>query len=126
MSMEIATTPAPIEVVTPIKPSEAIRLGCLTTAQGRETYIAKRQGQWQACAYGAMAVGYGFDPSGTDGRRIDDFILPGEVQIEGQISESSCPAPACATARYDLLIHLNDDHRWSRERIADWLESLGL
>lgn len=24
----------------------------------------------------------------------------------------------------DVVIHLNDDHRWSRERIASWLESL--
>lgn len=26
----------------------------------------------------------------------------------------------------DLIIHLNDTHRWSREAIADWLESLDL
>lgn len=24
----------------------------------------------------------------------------------------------------NLIIHLNDDHKWSRERIADWLETL--
>jgi hypothetical protein len=23
-----------------------------------------------------------------------------------------------------LIVHLNDDHRWSRERIADWVASL--
>lgn len=26
----------------------------------------------------------------------------------------------------DLIIHLNDDHEWKREEIADWLESLDL
>jgi hypothetical protein len=25
---------------------------------------------------------------------------------------------------YDLIIHLNDDHHWSREQIADWVETL--
>jgi hypothetical protein len=26
----------------------------------------------------------------------------------------------------EQITHLNDRHRWSRERIADWLESQGL
>lgn len=25
-----------------------------------------------------------------------------------------------------IVPHLNDDHKWKRERIADWLEGLGL
>ena len=36
-----------------------------------------------------------------------------------------CPAEAC-TKRLSLaavIVHLNDDHRWSREDIADWVES---
>jgi len=24
------------------------------------------------------------------------------------------------------IAHLNDDHRWTRHAIADWLESIGL
>jgi hypothetical protein len=35
-----------------------------------------------------------------------------------------CPEHACKKRIYlaALIVHLNDDHRWSRERIATWLE----
>jgi hypothetical protein len=34
-----------------------------------------------------------------------------------------CPGDACKKRLYlaALLVHLNDDHRWSREQIAAWL-----
>jgi len=34
-----------------------------------------------------------------------------------------CPESGCKKRIYlaALLVHLNDDHRWSRERIAEWL-----
>lgn len=34
-----------------------------------------------------------------------------------------CPAAGCRKRLYlaALLVHLNDDHRWSREQIATWL-----
>jgi hypothetical protein len=37
----------------------------------------------------------------------------------------SCPAEGCRKRIYlaALLVHLNDDHRWSREQIASWLET---
>jgi len=35
-----------------------------------------------------------------------------------------CPAPGCHKIHMldTLIVHLNDDHRWSREQIATWLE----
>lgn len=38
---------------------------------------------------------------------------------------SWCPANHCATTvnLSDMVIHLNDHHNWTRERIADWLEA---
>jgi hypothetical protein len=37
-------------------------------------------------------------------------------------SVRKCPADCPKRLLLDsLLIHLNDDHHWSRERIADWL-----
>jgi hypothetical protein len=35
----------------------------------------------------------------------------------------ACPEPGCRKRIFlaALLVHLNDDHRWSRERIAAWL-----
>lgn len=40
-----------------------------------------------------------------------------------------CPAFACRnTTRYQsiwrLIPHLNDDHRWSRQAIAEWVEAI--
>jgi len=34
-----------------------------------------------------------------------------------------CPGEACKKRLYlaALLVHLNDDHRWTREQIASWL-----
>lgn len=36
-----------------------------------------------------------------------------------------CPYEGCKKRIYlaALLVHLNDDHRWSREQIATWLET---
>lgn len=43
---------------------------------------------------------------------------------------SVCPAKGCERAHPKLLeyliIHLNDDHRWTRESIADWLDTLDI
>jgi hypothetical protein len=37
-----------------------------------------------------------------------------------------CPGRGCSVTRaiMEVLYHLNDEHDWSRERIADWLEAL--
>jgi hypothetical protein len=36
------------------------------------------------------------------------------------------PLSNCAYPDFlsDIIIHLNDEHKWSRERIADWLDTL--
>ncbi len=35
-----------------------------------------------------------------------------------------CPAEGCrkTLSLASILVHLNDDHRWTREQIAAWLE----
>jgi hypothetical protein len=41
---------------------------------------------------------------------------------------SQCPIVKECISRHgtlaSIIIHLNDDHKWSRERVADWLETL--
>lgn len=99
---------APVETVTPMKASEAIRLGVLY----RPTQAFGEAGDGNAaCVIAtAMAVGYYGMP--------DLFDDP-----NGSPHYPACPA---GCERLGLPLHLNDDHRWSRERIADWLESRGL
>lgn len=35
-----------------------------------------------------------------------------------------CPACAIYHGRVKVVSHLNDDHRWTREAIADWVETV--
>jgi hypothetical protein len=94
------------ETVTPLRPSEAMRLGCLIApVQAFDTYMAGNS----ACALGAVALAMGKNPL--------DVVFP---------DWSHCPACSEINGADSLVIHLNDEHRWSREDIATWLEGLGL
>lgn len=109
--IDIETRPAPIEVVTPPKASEAMRLGCLAApvqAFGSLWGNADGAVYGYACAVGAMVLG-GFPTSIL--RRWPGHSLP-------------CPE-ACVLGGRGTIAHLNDDHGWTRERIADWLEGQG-
>lgn len=133
--IDVQTKPAPIETVTPIRPSEAIRLGCLTTARitGR---LVDDDGQ-SACAVGAMLIGW--NGSLRDNDAAMD-AMDGTAWDQVDQRAAACPEPhpkgnpervSCVRSMpvYMVMQHLNDlsgRHEWSRERIADWLESLGL
>lgn len=112
----IETLEAPVEIVTPIKPSEAIRLGCLIAP------IQLLDGEYvdeparAACAFGAMALGMGGGWEDAEDRARNLHVtIP---------TYPPCPVEGCGT--YVTVVHLNDYHRWSRESIADLLEGLGL
>ena len=111
--MTIETSPAtvPLEVVTPIKPSEAIRLGCLLAPV--QAFGCYQDAPGTACVVGAMNLGWG--------KPVDysDWDVFGAINF--------LPCPPCRVDLNSLasLTHLNDYHRWTRERIADWLEGLG-
>lgn len=96
-----------------MKLSEAIRLGSMLHPQGFEELRSYQYDDLGAvigmktCALGAaQAAGYW----------LDDIC----------ITRLQCPA--CATVEWldNLIPHLNDDHRWTREAIADWVETLEL
>ena len=64
MTLTTTRTAAPVEVVTPIKPSEAIRLGCLRSLPtAGEWYDWDDDGRLHACALGAAMLGWGDDPN---------------------------------------------------------------
>ena len=101
------------ETVTPIKPSEAIRLGCLLAPV--QAFGAFEDGPGTACVLGAMNLGLG--------RAINDSNLYPPPSFEVIYRQ-----PCAANPRHVGLAspaHLNDHHHWTRERIADWLEGLG-
>lgn len=57
-----------------------------------------------------------------DSGTLLESVLPALELTQG------CPAIHCERQRTitDLVIHLNDHHKWSREAIADWLETLDI
>ena len=89
--------------------AEAIRAGCkLRPVQCFDQFHDSEQ---SACALGAAAEI--LDMAGWD--------IPQPTMDDGR-----CPI-GCSheiRRRDNLIPHLNDDHRWSREDIADFLDSL--
>jgi hypothetical protein len=88
-----------------MKLSEAIRLGAMMKPQ------AFNDGTLGAsCALQAAAEVLGVD-------RWD--YLEQEYPFTTTVVE--CPECAQRAGLFDTLWHLNDDHRWTRERIADFV-----
>jgi len=95
--------------------SEAIREGAKLRPQSfRQMY---RDGS--TCAIGA---GYEAMTGGLEGVSA---AVP-ELEYPYLKEPSTCPVSQCqdedAVDMTDVIIHLNDSHRWSRADIADWLE----
>jgi hypothetical protein len=91
--------------------SEAIRLGSLLKPQTFGDY----ENLSGTCALGAACEAMGVD-----------LACSGDI-AKFEISHAlllSLDCPVCHDAvAPDVVVHLNDDHRWTREAIADWLES---
>lgn len=108
--------------------SEAIRLGCKMTKPTCNKYIELGGGEIKACALGAASVSLGHDYCRP---RHMANALTEAYPFLAERSPVRCPDCEPNNYRYILplrlmITHLNDDHRWTRERIADWLEDLGL
>lgn len=115
-----APVETPIEVVKPLKLSEAIRLGSMGTQQAYGRWHEKTD---EGVAMCAMSTAW--------------FALTGRAEEDAHASALAealqarhAPHPADPTVRdwsvASVIIDLNDQHRWPRHKIADWLEGLGL
>ena len=82
------------------------------------------KGQRASCALGAAYEGMYRLPRQMDGSRptkdLDWFF----DCLEGTVRR--CPMEGCKKRLVlsSIIVHLNDEHRWSREQIATWLESV--
>jgi hypothetical protein len=95
--------------------SEAIRLGAMLHPQTFGAMcVAKLSGEIvSTCALGA-ARSAGLTKSELD-------------RLMGVQSWYPCPASVghCNSRRLTtIVVHLNDDHRWTREQIADWVATV--
>ncbi len=87
--------------------SEAIRLGATLSPQG---FGGGEGGPAARCALAAAR-----DATGV----ADLYSLHREVLSLGPHRCLDCGAQRTST--WNMVIHLNDRHRWTRERIADWV-----
>lgn len=128
-----------------MKLSEAIRIGSkqrpqafylLFASKWVDTSRGPRLESYASCAWGAALEGAGLiNPAIDDDHDYDEFIeefdglVDAHLDEDGVITKIQCAVADCEHNRYDipyLVEHLNDDHKWSREKIAEWLEGMGL
>ena len=106
-----------------LKLSEAIRLGSMETMQAIGAFYSKEADA--ACALGAalLAVGH-LNRDGEDLNHYDEvYACWPEARRRGY----GCPSCLHVTPLNpvaEIIIHLNDDHEWTRERIADWVATV--
>jgi hypothetical protein len=114
----IPLTERPVETVKPLKLSEALRLGSMGTKQHRGWHKVDADGNDLMCAMStawyALTGHKGNDANGT----------PLHTLLEGKVVEH--PVGGSQMSLAGTIIDLNDQHRWTRPQIADWLESIGL
>lgn len=99
--------------MTTIPLSEALRLGSMATEQAfDEMYVLNEHREVaQACALGALLLALG---------AVEDQRLRApapQCPVCQVVQPTWCPLSA-------RIMHLNDFHRWTRERIADWLAEI--
>lgn len=97
-----------------MKLSEAIRLGAMMKPQAFEDYLD----EGNTCAMGAALDAIG---------QLDSDHCDSEYFPLVDVAVTRCPICRLRTAAGNVsstIFHLNDDHKWTRERIADWVATI--
>ena len=78
-------------------------------------------GRHASCALGAAYEGMYRLPGDMDGRRPTKDLEEYFDCLDGTVRP--CPGEGCrkVLTLSALIVHLNDEHRWSREAIANWV-----
>jgi hypothetical protein len=105
--------PSVVEPITPMKVSEILRLGSLSTTQAFGRMV---DNDGRMCALGTPFVAF------------DTALLRG---VHADPPSSCDDVPPMSNSEYrwpitSMIVHLNDQHQWSFTQIADWLEGQGL
>ena len=102
--------------------SEAMRLGAMLKRQGFASLLAPNPDE--SCALRAAADAVGI-PTPAD-LMVDYLAMRKRFSILN--SAARCHLDGCegygVDTLGDLVWHLNDVHRWTREQIADWVETI--
>jgi hypothetical protein len=99
---------------------EAIRLGAMLKPQAFGTQYDGRG----TCANGAALDACGVLEDALRARTSVGFLFPITEQKTSRCPQCGLRSDSCAKTFGGLIAHLNDDHRWTREEIADWVQSV--
>jgi hypothetical protein len=112
-----------------MKLSEAIRAGAKIRPQCHGGLFQIDGGEIKSCALGAALEGAGLYTPSEEEILASTTLLNKWSELGG--GDYLCPSPRHPSEDTEefhleiLIEHLNDVHRWTRERIADWLEEKG-
>lgn len=100
-----------------LKLSEAIRLGAMLKPQAFDALVSGEGGKGGSCAIGAAIEAFGIE--------MDEFACD---LLAARVSFPVVGCPCCLAAGFgkklDVIMHLNDVHRLTREQIADWVATI--
>ena len=103
----------------------------MTKYVSKDNFLAQMYGKNWATYTGGNAKTVGGEWSPTQSNTTLKFLAE---HFNGISDKATCPeckenpygAHVPKRALYDIIMHLNDNHKWTRERIADWLETLDI
>ncbi len=98
--------------------SEAIRLGAMLKPQGYGP-VSVNPARDATCALGAAGAALGFQGHIKIYLKLVATYPWTLTVLTCPVCESLYIAPVVT-----MITHLNDYHRWTRERIADWVEQI--
>lgn len=121
-----------------MKMSEAIFLGASLTKQAVNKFFVREHGVVvSTCAIGGALIAINaLEEIGDFGDENNDFNVTPAIRkrwswalddfITPQLFHQPCPAHCLGFLRtpVEMIAHLNDNHEWSRERIADWVATI--
>lgn len=102
--------------------SEAIRLGAMLRPV-QEFHVLFDPATGGSCALGAAAEAIGM----LDTSRYGRYLKGKKAPKHWRWLKAPRACPQCRNKyrdTQDVIIHLNNGHKWTRERIADWIETL--
>lgn len=117
-----------------MKLSEAIRLGAmLRPLQAFDVLFNPETGA--TCAMGAAGEAVGvLDTSRRNAWKTDAkskapkewrwVVKPASCPLCGDVFDMPVMFPRYKRDTQAVIVHLNNDHRWTRERIADWVQGI--
>jgi len=114
-----------------VKLNEAIRAGC--KLRPKQTYSRLFKDKDGGCVIGAVMIGtgvadFGSNPANTTHiSEINYDQLKAKIPILQEITVPICPHPGCKLERigynlWNTMVHLNNNHKWTREAIAEWAD----